>query len=385
MKNKEQKMKFISGNEAAAHGVRLARVQVVAGYPITPATTVTEKITEFAAKGIFDGRIQLVESEHSSMATCIGAAMTGVRTFTATSSQGLLYMGEMVHWAAGSRLPIVMVNANRAICAPWALWSDQSDSMSLKDSGWMQFYCENAQEVLDSILMAYKLSEKLLIPSMVCYEGFLISHAYEPVIIPSQSEVDKFLPPYKAKYTLNPDKPHSFGNMIWPEDFTEIKHNFHGDMLVVTKEAKKISEEFQKVFGRKGEMVFEAHTKTSADTVVIAMGSMTSTIHGAMKNNSNVDVVKLKMFRPFPKRELRKLFLKYEKVIVIDRNLSPGQGGQMWTEIRSMLCGSKIGLKVFGYVAGLNGMDITPDTVKDMVKDSGERTTDFEPILWTKS
>lgn len=380
-KNNNERKECISGNKATAHAVRLARVQVIPVYPITPATSVSEGIAKFESKGLLDADIKLMESEHSSMAACIGASIAGARVFTATSSQGLLYMTEMVHWAAGSRLPIVMVNVNRAICAPWALWSDMNDSMSVKDSGWVQIYCADAQDVLDSVLIAYKLAEKVSIPVMVCYEGFLVSHAYEQVTIPNQEVVDKFLSPRVAEFKLSPDNPYSIGNLVLPATFTEMKSNFHIDMKKVFAECKKISTEFKKLFGRKREMVFSVHSANKTKTAVVAMGTMTSTIKEVAADN-NIDVVSLKMFRPFPTKELSRRLSKYDKVVVIDRNLSYGQGGQTWLEARSALLGQKNIKKIYGYVAGLNGVDITPNMIGNILADSNKRRSDSGPIIW---
>ncbi len=199
--------RVISGNEAVAYGAMLSRVQVIPAYPISPQTTIVEALSDFCASGKLKADFVQVESEHSAMACCVGAASAGARTFTATSAQGLALMHEVLHWAAGSRLPIVMANVNRAMSAPWTMWCDQGDSLAQRDTGWLQFYCEDNQEVLDTIIMAYRISEKVLLPVMVCLDGFILSHTYEQVDIPEIQDVDRFLPPYEARYKLDVEAP----------------------------------------------------------------------------------------------------------------------------------------------------------------------------------
>jgi len=274
----EGKTRYISGNVAAALGAKLARIQVAPIYPITPATTVSEKISDLIDSNELQAKIIYVESEHSAMAACIGAAMTGVRAFTATSSQGLLLMNEMIHWAAGARLPIVMAVANRAICAPWALWADHNDTMSVKDAGWIQLYCTNAQEVLDTILLAYRISEQTLIPVMVIYEGFLVSHTYEPVIVPSQKDADKFLPPLKPKFKLDPKNPISFGTIIMMPDYAaQLRYRQNNDMLTVFQKSEEAAQEFESAFGRSSTAIVESHNTKTAQTIFISMGTMADT------------------------------------------------------------------------------------------------------------
>jgi len=332
------------------------------------------------------------------MAACIGAAMTGVRAFTATSSQGLLLMNEMIHWAAGARLPIVMAVANRAICAPWALWADHNDTMSVKDAGWIQLYCTNAQEVLDTILLAYRISEQTLIPVMVIYEGFLVSHTYEPVIVPSQKDADKFLPPLKPKFKLDPKNPISFGTIIMMPDYAaQLRYRQNNDMLTVFQKSEEAAQEFESAFGRSSTAIVESHNTKTAQTIFISMGTMADTAKEVEKN-PDIGWIRIKMFRPFPSRQIQKIILdrvwddfSLKRIIVLDRNLSCGQGGHLWQEIRSALydvtwrcnpyCDKP---KIFGYVAGLNGNDITPATIEEIIKHSQLALNDERPILWGK-
>ena len=394
----EGKTRYISGNVAAALGAKLARIQVAPIYPITPATTVSEKISDLIDSNELQAKIIYVESEHSAMAACIGAAMTGVRAFTATSSQGLLLMNEMIHWAAGARLPIVMAVANRAICAPWALWADHNDTMSVKDTGWIQLYCTNAQEVLDTILLAYRISEQTLIPVMVIYEGFLVSHTYEPVIVPSQKDADKFLPPLKPKFKLDPKNPISFGTIIMMPDYAaQLRYRQNNDMLTVFQKSEEAAQEFESAFGRSSTAIVESHNTKTAQTIFISMGTMADTAKEVEKN-PDIGWIRIKMFRPFPSRQIQKIILdrvwddfSLKRIIVLDRNLSCGQGGHLWQEIRSALydvtwrcnpyCDKP---KIFGYVAGLNGDDITPETIEEIIKHSQLALNDERPILWGK-
>ncbi|MEM4050976.1 MAG: pyruvate ferredoxin oxidoreductase, partial [Thermoplasmata archaeon] len=246
-------MKMLTGNYSSAWGAKLARAQVVAAYPITPQTTIVEKIAEFIANGEFEGKYIRVESEHSAMAACIAAENTGVRTFTATSSHGLALMHEMLHWAAGARLPIVMSVVNRALGPPWSIWSDQQDTISQRDTGWIQIYTENNQEVLDSILMAYRISENenVLLPSMVVEDAFILSHTMEPVDIPDQDIVDKFLPKYEPKYKLDPKMPVGFGSLVMPEGpFMEYKRKGEEAMKNALKIIDDVDILFKETFGR---------------------------------------------------------------------------------------------------------------------------------------
>lgn len=386
----KDRMEFISGNAAAAEAVRLARVQVVPAYPITPATTVPEKIADFIADGSLHAKFIPVESEHSAMAACIGASISGARTFTATSSQGLELMNEMLPWASGDRLPIGMVNVNRALAAGWALWADHNDSMSVKDTGWMQLYVKDAQDVLDTILIGYKLAEWVNIPFMVVYEGFIVSHAYERVMIPDQSLVDEFLPPYKPKFKLDPDNPCAFGGMVLQTPYAEMQRLFHEDMQTVPKVAQNFADEFERITGRKREMVIETYNIQKAKTIIVGMGTMVSTIRKIAENDPEIGLIRIKMFRPFPIRALTRAIIgnsfAVKKIIVIDRNLSRGQGGHTWQELRAGMYSFRDVYKgpIFGYTTGLNGEDITPGVIHGIIDDAKTKSDDNQPILWRR-
>ncbi len=246
--------KVIVGNHAVSYGAMLSRVQLVAAYPISPQTTIIEELSELCASGQMKSEYIKVESEHSAMACCIGAASVGVRTFTATSAQGLALMHEELHWAAGARLPIVMVDVNRAMSPPWTMWCDQTDSLSQRDTGWLQFYCESNQEALDTIIQAYKISEEILLPSMVMLDGFILSHTYELVDIPNQETVDRFLPRFQAKYKLDIEDPHSFGGAFLPEIYFEQRYKMQEAM---EKASKQIKEQYKKLKTEIGAQYYE--------------------------------------------------------------------------------------------------------------------------------
>ena len=223
--------KLLKGNHAVSHGVKLGRAQVISAYPITPQTSIVEELSEMCATGELDARFIKVESEHSAMAALLGAATAGVRTFTATSGNGLLYMHEVLHWIAGARLPVVLANVNRAVSGTWNIWADQTDSLSQRDTGWVQIYCESNQEVLDSVIMAFKLAEKILLPVMIAYDAFFLSHTSEIVDVPEPGEVDAFLPPFNPPVRLDLDDPRMFGGLAGTDMFYELRYKMHIDAL----------------------------------------------------------------------------------------------------------------------------------------------------------
>ena len=242
--------KVMEGTHAASHGVKLARAEVIAAYPITPSSSVVELLSEMCATGELDAEFIKVESEHSAMASCIGASAAGARAFTATSSQGLALMHEMLHWAGGGRLPIVLVNVNRSLAPPWTIYCDQNDSLSQRDTGWMQYYCESNQEVLDTILMAYKVSEDVLLPSMLNLDAFFLSHTSEPVSIPEQEAVDSFLPPCERENKIDPDDPHTYGGLARPDSYMELRVMLERDMARAPEVINNVVDEFFALFGR---------------------------------------------------------------------------------------------------------------------------------------
>lgn len=377
--------KVIVGNHAVSYGAMLSRVQLVAAYPISPQTTIIEELSELCASGQMKSEYIKVESEHSAMACCIGAASVGVRTFTATSAQGLALMHEELHWAAGARLPIVMVDVNRAMSPPWTMWCDQTDSLSQRDTGWLQFYCESNQEALDTIIQAYKISEEILLPSMVMLDGFILSHTYELVDIPNQETVDRFLPRFQAKYKLDIEDPHSFGGAFLPEIYFEQRYKMQEAMEEGKKVAKRVDEEFNEVFGRKYGIV-EDYRCEEADLILVTSGTISSTtrevIDECQSRGEKVGMLKIKMFRPFPTEEVEKVLSQAKKVAVIDRNISFGQGGIFAQEVKSALFGKRLDTQVFGYVVGLGGRDVTPQIIQDIIEYTNENDRPLKEVIW---
>src|SRR5512136_3339945 len=332
------KKTVMTGNYAAAHAVKLADVKVVAAYPITPQTSVIEKISEFVAKGEMNAEYIKVESEHSAMSACIGASTAGVRTFTATSSQGLLYMHEMLHWASGSRLPIVMVQVNRALAPPWTIWTDQNDSISQRDTGWIQFYCENNQDILDTVLQAYRVAEdqRVLLPAMVCYDGFELSHTSMPVEIPEKKDVDAFLPPYNpANALIDLERPTTIGSLVSPDLYMEFRNLIQEAMENAKQVAEEVAEDFSWRFNRDYEGQLECYKCKGAEVVIVSMGALSSEAKEAVdrlrKEKLAVGAVKVKLFRPFPKEKILGFGKRLKAFVVVDRNISFGMEGVLFT------------------------------------------------------
>lgn len=377
--------KIITGNQAVAYGVILSQVDVISAYPITPQTTIVEELSELVASGRSKTKFLKVESEHSAMAALIGASTGGVRCFTATSSHGLAYMHEMLHWASGARLPIVMVNVNRAIGAPWNIWSDQSDSLSQRDTGWIQLYCENNQEVLDTILQAYRIAESVKLPVMVVLDAFVLSHTSEVVEIPSMEEVDQFLPPYCPEYPIDTEEPLGFSIITTPDHFLEFRYKIQKAMEQVSEISRKVDDEFKSKFGR-GYGAIERYGVEEPDVLLMTSGTVTSTsrtvIQKLLERGYNVAGVKVKRFRPFPSEEVYEVVRKSKKVAVIDRNLSAGVGGIFAQELRASLYSRETRPQVFGFISGLGGRDITPKLIEEAIQYTLDHPRPEEEILW---
>lgn len=364
--------KVIIGNHAVSYGVKLARAQVIAAYPITPQTQVVEELSEMCASGALHARFIKVESEHSAMAACIGASATGARTFTATSAQGLALMHELLHWAGGGRLPIVMVDVNRAMAPGWTVWTDQNDSLSQRDTGWIQLYCETNQEVLDTTIVAFKLAEAVDLPVMVVLDAFFLSHTSEPVDIPEQADVDAFLPPRQARHKLDTSEPHAFGALTTPAVYMEIRLRQQEAMDEVRYTLVAIEDDWSKRFGRRWGPI-ECYRTEGAELVLVTSGTITSTarhvVNQLREGGEKVGLVKVKMFRPFPTADLRKALAGVADVAVLDRNISPGHSGIFAEETRAALYDLPAGERprIHGYIVGLGGRDVTPETIMDCI------------------
>jgi pyruvate/2-oxoacid:ferredoxin oxidoreductase alpha subunit len=373
--------KLMTGNEAAALAAKMAKPQVIAAYPITPQTSIAEKLASYVAAGELNSRYIKVESETSAFAACIGGSLSGARVFTATSSQGLALMHELLHWASGARLPILLVDVNRSMAAPWSLGVDHNDTLSQRDTGCLQIYCETAQEVLDNILIAYKLAEKVLIPTMVCMDGFLLSHYSEPVDVPDQETVDRFLPPRKAQYRMDPNDPYTFGGGVSGQVLYELRQRMQEDMDQVPAHLTRMCKEFAARFGRKYEAV-EVVKEEGADLAVITAGTLAGTVKAFVQENKSVGLVKVRLFRPFPVRELRKALKGFKKAVVIDRNLSPGAGGIFAQEIKSALYSGRKRIPVVSVIGGLGGVDVTKEHLDRLVSGIRQQRKIPADLLW---
>jgi pyruvate ferredoxin oxidoreductase alpha subunit len=375
----------IEGSHAVSYGVMLSRVQVVSAYPITPQTHIVEKLAELRANGELQAKFLTVESEHSAMASCIGASSVGVRTFTATSSQGLALMHELLHWAAGARLPIVMANVNRTLGAPWNIWSDQNDSLSQRDTGWLQFYCESSQEVVDTVIQAYKISEKVSLPSMVVLDAFYLSHTFEPVDIPDFERVDRFLPPFEPKYKLDPKDARSFSGLTPPDLLTEMRFQMQQAMEEAKSVILQIDEEYFNIFGRHYQLI-EPYRCDDAELVLVTSGTVSSTARDVIDRyrdeGKEIGLLKIRTFRPFPSEEIKKAIKGVSKLAVIDRNISYGMGGIFAEEMRSIFCNEKIRPTVFSFIAGLGGRDITQQTISNVIEYTLEQDRPKAEIFW---
>ncbi len=361
--------KVIEGSHAVSEAVRLARVQVMSAYPITPQTHIVEALSEFCAEGLMNARFICVESEHSAMAAVIAASATGVRTFTATSSHGLALMHELLHWASAARLPIVMAEVNRALGPGWNIWMDQSDSLAQRDTGWIQLYCEDAQEVIDTTLQAYRIAEKANLPVMVVLDAFFLSHTHEPVDLPTQAETDRFLPPFKPRISVDSRPAANYYQMAPPACYMEMRRNIQSAMESVNGHFENSETEFHRIFGRKYGAVEPVYCD-DAEIIIVASGTAAGTLRQFIDDKRNqgekVGMLKMKMFRPFPTPLVRKYLENAEKVAVIDRNFSFGAGGIFAQEIKAALFNHDRRPHVFGYIAGLGGRDITAETLDEI-------------------
>ncbi len=378
-------IKILDGNDAAAIGTKLSRVKVIAAYPITPQSPVTERLSEFVEGGSLDAEYVAVESEHSALAVCTSASIAGARTFTATSSHGLAYMHEMLHWVAGTRLPVVLACVNRAIGAPWNVLNDQQDSISQRDTGWIQIYARNNQEILDSVIQAYKIAEAAYIPVMVCYDGYILSHTEMPVEVPPQKDVDKFLPPYKPHTVLDPLNPKNYNLVTLANPrvnaegmlchgYMELRYLLQEALQNSKETITRVGKEFAELFGRSYDCMFWEDKLEDADIVIVAMGSlaMEAVVAAEMlrKEGHKVGVLGLRVFRPFPKSELVRALRKSRLIVVFDKNVSYGSEGASCSEIKSALYGSSINAAIRNFIVGLGGRDVKAKELAEAVNKS---------------
>jgi pyruvate ferredoxin oxidoreductase alpha subunit len=362
----------IEGSAAVARTVARCRPEVVAAYPISPQTHIVEGLSDMVRTGELDGcEYLMVESEFAAMSACIGASATGARAYTATASQGLLYMAEALYNASGLGLPIVMTLANRAIGAPINIWNDHSDSMSQRDSGWIQLYAESNQEAADLHPQAFRLAEELSLPVMVCMDGFILTHAYEEVDLPSQEQVDDFVGPFDASQALDPADPVTIGALVGPEAFTEVKYLMHAKQMQALDAIPVIAAEFAEAFGRESGGLIRGYRTDDAETVVVALGSVLGTIAEVVdelrEEGARIGALGVRCFRPYPLEEVRTALSDAERVIVIEKAFAVGAGGIVGQNTRLALSGLPV--RVHDVVAGLGGRPVTKKSLRSLFDD----------------
>ena len=371
------RMKIVTeGSIAIANAVKMCRPRVIPMYPITPQTHIVQELARMINNGELDAQMIHVESEHSALSAALGSQTAGVRSFTATSSQGFALMFEILPIVAGLRLPVVMSVANRALSAPINIWNDHSDSVSARDQGWIQIYSEDAQDALDTAIMSFRIAEHkdVLLPAMPCIDGYTLSHMYEPVEIPTQEEVDAFVPEYKPVDFLDVENPKSFGNIGMPDVFMEFKKQQQDAFENSVKVIKNVNKEFGKKFGRSyGDGLLQLHKMEDAEFAIIGMGTLCATakevVDRLRKNKVNAGLIQLRCLRPFPKAELKAVVKNLKGLIVIDRHFSLGYEGALYTDVKSALYEYAGGLKINSYIAGLGGRDIKAKHIEKTFRD----------------
>jgi pyruvate ferredoxin oxidoreductase alpha subunit len=382
--------KMIEGSRAVAEVVGLCRPDVISAYPITPQTHIVEELSQLVADGDIDAEYVRVESEHSAASVCLGAVAAGSRAYSATTSQGLLLMAEVLYNIAGMRLPLVITAVNRAVSAPLSIWNDQQDTMALRDTGWLQLYGEDCQEVLDMHIQAQKITEddRVLLPVMVCMDGFILTHTYESVDVPTQEQVDAFLPKYDPLYRLDPDDPYTLGAYAGPEMYQEVRYEIQQAALASKAVVKEVARDFQAAFGRWAGDVVDPYKCEDAETIFVALGSVVGTLKDWVdvrrEQGEKVGVLKLRCFRPFPQDELREALGKAKRVVVLEKAVGVGAYGIVASEVRAALYGQAKTPPVSCAIAGLGGRDITFETLDEMLTRAQAGETDFFAGLRTE-
>jgi pyruvate ferredoxin oxidoreductase alpha subunit len=361
---------LLTGSEAAAYAAKLARIEVLSYYPITPAFPAMERISKFIEDGEMNTRFVRVECDHSALAAALGAALAGSRTFTVTNSQGLLYMTEVVYHTAGLRQPVVMAVANRALSAPHSRFPEHGDAISQDASGWIQLFCENNQEVLDTTVQAFKVAEACRLPVMVNYEGYIQSHTQEEVSVPDQAKVDVFLP-FKRVATLDILNPQGVNTVSSPEFYMDYKYQQNEAITQAITVIPQVAGEFGRVFGRDWQGLLEAYRLEGAEQVIVTMGSAVSdarsVVDALRAEGQKVGLIKMRSFRPFPAAALRELLAAVKLVTVIDKSVIFGAGGALAGELKAALYGFR-DIPVKSYIAGLGGRDVGPQEIRHMVE-----------------
>lgn len=374
---------YAAGDALAKAGEANRHARGCAGgaYPITPQTEIIEYLRGFT---FTKGRIVPVESEHSAMGVCIGASMAGGRAFTASSSNGLSYMTENVFAAGYYRLPIVLIAVNRTLGPPWNIWVDQGDSLALRDAAWLQFYTDTHQDLVDTILVAFRVAEdpRILLPAMVCLDGFVSSHTQMVVDLPDQKLVDAYLPPCSVPHRLQHEHAETVGGLTWPRETERHRHDIEEAMLRVPEVLGEATDEFARVFGRRPDGAIVAEQTAGAETILIATNTMAATVRNVVRERrargERVGMIRIKQFRPFPRAELTAAIGPAKKVGVLDRNHSPGSGGIFWSEVAATLRGD--GVLLQDYIVGIGGGDVTPATIGGIADDLAARSRSEEPV-----
>ncbi len=363
-----------TGNTAAAIGVKLARVQVIAAYPITPQTPLTEKLSEFVASGEMTAEYIPVESEHSALAVCIAASSAGARAFTATSANGLLYMHEQIHWAAGARLPIVMCVANRGVGAPWSVWNDHQDSISQRDTGWIQMHAAGHQQIIDSVIQAFRIAETARVPVMVCYDGYLLSHTYMPFEVPDQDRVDTFLSGSAPARLLDPSAPMNLNTVTLPYTrpdvrgntapaYMEIRHCLQQDMIRSLKVIDRTDREYQELFNRGGHPFLETYRCDDAEFIALCLGSLSRQLRKVVdtlrSESIRAGVIALRLYRPFPREEIIPVLENARGVLIFEKAISYGYEGALTSELKAALYNHHRRPCLHNCIVGLGGRTIT--------------------------
>lgn len=369
-----KRMVVVEGSYAVAHAAKVCRPHVISAYPITPQTHIVEDLAQFAADGEMNCEFMNVESEFSAISALIGASAAGARTYSSTTSQGLALMHEALFNASGMRLPIIMTVVNRALSAPINIWNDQQDSISQRDTGWIQLYAEDVQESADMIPQLYKVSEdpEVLLPAMSCMDGFILSHVYEPVILLEQSLTDEFLPPYSPEFVLDPQNPMSFGAFADPSTYTEFRYKQEKAMGEALKRIEEVANEFRDVYGRYYGGLIDGYALDDAEIVIMAMGSVIGTIKDTIdvlrSEGESVGLLKVRSFRPFPAEAVRKALKNAKVVVTLDKNISVGKNeGALCTEVKACLYNTEIRTPVIGFMLGHGGRDIPMSTIKKII------------------
>ncbi len=377
-------LRQVEGSKAVADTVACCRPEVICAYPISPQTHIVEGLSALVKSGELTGcEFVNVESEFAAMSVAIGASAAGARAYTATASQGLLYMSEAVYNAAGLGLPIVMTVANRALGAPINIWNDHSDSMSQADSGWIQLYAETNQEAADLHVQAFRIAEELSVPVMVCMDGFILTHAVERVDVPEQEQVDAFLPPFEPRQVLDPDAPVSIGAMVGPEAFMEVRYLAHAKQLQALEVIPEVARDFATVFGRDSGGLVRPYRCEDADTIVVALGSVLGTIKDVVDEQRDrgvsIGVLGITSFRPFPLNEVREALKNVKRVVVLEKALAVGIGGILAANVRTSRAG--IELKCYTVIAGLGGRAITKESLHGLFDKAGADDLDHLTFL----